>query len=63
MRRLESELLPLGLDLRRKNEFNDKAELEALVENIKHEYYQAYKLAYPSEAWLNLLCDGKSLGC
>lgn len=41
-----SELESLGIDPERKNELNDKEELQALAENIKETYYQDYKTTY-----------------
>ena len=43
---LQTELLSLGIECKRKNEFNDKDELEALATAIKEVYYQDYKTAY-----------------
>ncbi len=42
----QNELKSLGIEPRRQNELNDKAELEALAEIIKAVYYQDYKTAY-----------------
>ncbi len=42
----QNELKSLGIELKRENELNDKAELEALAEIIKQVYYQDYKTAY-----------------
>jgi hypothetical protein len=42
----ENELKSLGIEPRRQNDLNDKAELEALAEIIKAVYYQDYKTAY-----------------
>ena len=42
----ENELKSLGIEPRRPNDLNDKAELEALAEIIKQVYYQDYKTAY-----------------
>ena len=42
----ENELNSLGIDPKRKNDLNDKEELEALSDNIKQVYYQNFKLAY-----------------
>jgi hypothetical protein len=36
----------LGIEPKRENELNDKAELEALAEIIKQASYQDYKMAY-----------------
>ena len=43
---LQSELSSLGIECKRKNEFNDKKELEALATAIKEVYFQDYKTAY-----------------
>jgi hypothetical protein len=40
------ELQSLGIEPKRKNELNDKEELEALADTIKQVYYQDYKAAY-----------------
>jgi hypothetical protein len=42
----ENELKSLGIEPKRENELNDKAEPEALAEIIKQVYYQDYKTAY-----------------
>ncbi len=42
----ENELRSLGIEPKRENELNDKAEIEALAEMIKQVYYQDYKTAY-----------------
>ena len=42
----ENELKSLGIEPERKNELNDKEELQALAEIIKEVYYQDYKTAY-----------------
>jgi hypothetical protein len=42
----QNELESLGIEPRRPNDLNDKAELEALAEIIKQVYYQDYKTAY-----------------
>ena len=42
----ENELDSLGVKPRRKNELNDRQELEALADNIKQAYYQNFKLVY-----------------
>jgi hypothetical protein len=44
----KTELKSLGIEPKRKNELNDKAELEALTDNLKQTYYQDYKTAYGS---------------
>jgi hypothetical protein len=43
---LQVELDSLGIDCKRKNELNDKEELEALATAIKEVYFQDYKTAY-----------------
>ena len=40
-----NELVSLGIQPKRKNDLNDKEELEALADNIKQVYYQDYKTA------------------
>jgi hypothetical protein len=45
----ENELKSLGIEPKRENELNDRAELEALAEMIKQVYYQDYKTAYGDE--------------
>jgi hypothetical protein len=42
----QNELRSLGIEPKRQNDLNDKAELEALAESIKAVYYQDYKTAY-----------------
>ena len=42
----QSELRSLGIDCKRKNELNDKQELQALATAIKEVYFQDYKTAY-----------------
>ncbi|HEV8387188.1 MAG TPA: hypothetical protein VGQ03_06160 [Nitrososphaera sp.] len=42
----ENELDSLGVKSRRKNDLNDRQELEALADNIKQAYYQNFKLVY-----------------
>jgi hypothetical protein len=46
---LQSELSSLGVDCKRKNELNDKQELEGLATAIKEVYFQDYKTAYQEE--------------
>ena len=41
-----SELQSLGVSAKRKNEMNDKKELQDLTENIKQKMYKEYKAAY-----------------
>jgi hypothetical protein len=41
-----SELRSLGVSTKRKNDLNDKKELQDLTENIKQELYREYKTAY-----------------
>jgi hypothetical protein len=43
---LYGELSSLAVECKRRNELNDKDELEALVTTIKEVYYQDYKTAY-----------------
>jgi hypothetical protein len=43
---LQTELSPLGIECKKRNEFNDKEELEALATDIKEAYFQDYKTAY-----------------
>ncbi len=43
---LQTELRSLGIECKRRNEFNDKEELEALATAIKEVYFQNYKTAY-----------------
>jgi hypothetical protein len=40
------ELQSLGIDIKRKNELNNKQELEELARIIKQSMYEDYKLAY-----------------
>ncbi len=44
----QNELASLNIEPKRKNEFNDKEELEALATAIKEVYFQDYKTAYSS---------------
>jgi len=46
----QHELESLDLEPKRKNELNDKEELESLAENIKQAYYQDYKTASSSSS-------------
>jgi hypothetical protein len=46
---LQNELRSLGIECKRRNEFNDKEELEALATAIKEVYFQDYKTAYDNE--------------
>ena len=41
-----SELRSLGVSPKRRNDLNDKKELQDLTENIKQALYQEYKTAY-----------------
>jgi hypothetical protein len=43
---LEADLNSLGIEPKKKNELNDKEELQNLVDNIKDSMYQDYKTAY-----------------
>jgi hypothetical protein len=47
----QNELQSLGIEPKRQNELNDKAELEALAESIKLVYFQDYKTAYGSNKY------------
>jgi hypothetical protein len=42
----ENELSSLGIECKRKNEFNDNEELKTLAIAIKQVYFQDYKTAY-----------------
>jgi len=42
----QDELSSLAIECKRRNELNDKGELEALANAIKEVYYQDYKTAY-----------------
>ncbi|HEU0143296.1 MAG TPA: hypothetical protein VFQ47_00790 [Nitrososphaera sp.] len=44
----QNELASLNVEPKRKNELNDKGELEALATAIKEVYFQDYKTAYSS---------------
>ncbi len=44
----KNELASLNIEPKRKNELNDKGELEALATAIKEVYFQDYKTAYSS---------------
>jgi hypothetical protein len=46
---LNSELKSLGIHPKKKNELNDKEELQELADNIKQSLYQDYKTAYSDE--------------
>jgi hypothetical protein len=46
---LNSELKSLGIHPKKKNELNDKEELQGLADNIKQSLYQDYKTAYSDE--------------
>jgi hypothetical protein len=45
----QNELSSLNIEPKRKNELNDKKELEALATAIKEVYFQDYKSAYGSK--------------
>ena len=45
----QNELRSLGIESKRKNQLNDKEELQALADSIKQVYYQDYKTAYNEE--------------
>lgn len=42
----QNELSSLGIECKRKNEFNDNKELETLANAIKRVYFHDYKAAY-----------------
>jgi hypothetical protein len=44
----QNELASLNVEPKRKNELNDKGELQALATAIKEVYFQDYKTAYSS---------------
>jgi hypothetical protein len=46
---LRTELSSLGIECKRKNEFNDYGELDALATTIKEVYFQDYKTAYSDD--------------
>ena len=43
---LQTELSSLGIESKKRNEYNDKEELEILATAIKEAYFQGYKTAY-----------------
>lgn len=57
----QNELNSLGIEPKRRNEFNDKEELQGLAEIIKQIYYQEYKAAYSGKeedkSRFKYLCD------
>ena len=59
--RLQSELSSLGVDCKRKNELNDKEELEALATAIKEVYFQDYKQIFHCIFYLQGCLDNNSL--
>ena len=46
---LKNELKSLGVEPKRKNQLNDKEELESLSDNIKQAMFQDYKVAYSEQ--------------
>lgn len=52
---LLNELSSLGVYCKRRNEFNDKEELEALVIALKEVYFQDYKTAYDGNEMIRIL--------
>ena len=46
---LKNELKSLGVEPRRKNQLNDKEELQNLSDNIKQAMFQDYKVAYSEQ--------------
>jgi len=57
---LQAELSSLGIECKRKNEFNDKKELEALANDIKEVYFQDFKTAYNDDKDDREIIDKKS---
>ena len=57
---LQAELSSLGVECKRKNEFNDKKELEALANAIKEVYFQDFKTAYNDVKGDREIIDKKS---
>jgi hypothetical protein len=55
-----NELMSLAIEPRRKNEFNDKEELEALAIAIKEVYFQDYKTAYNGNSSKREIIDKES---
>jgi hypothetical protein len=51
---LQIELSSLGIACKRKNELNDKEELEGLATAIKEVYFQDYKTAYQEDAQIEI---------
>lgn len=43
---LEAELRSLGIEPGKKNELNDEAELQNLIDNVKESMFQDYKTAH-----------------
>ena len=50
---LRAELSSLSIECKRKNELNDREELEGLVTAIKQVYFQDYKTAYANGSEAN----------
>jgi rubrerythrin len=46
---LKNELESLGVEPKRKNQLNDKEELQNLSDNIKQAMFQDYKVAYSEQ--------------
>jgi hypothetical protein len=46
---LKNELESLGVEPKRKNQLNDKEELQNLSDNIKQTMFQDYKVAYSEQ--------------
>ena len=46
---LKNELESLGVEPKRKNQLNDKKELQSLSDNIKQAMFQDYKVAYSKQ--------------
>jgi len=56
----QDELSSLGIECKRKNEFNDKKDLEALANAIKEVYFQDFKTAYNDDKCQREVIDKKS---
>jgi hypothetical protein len=50
---LKNELKSLGVEPKRKNQLNDKEELQNLSDNLKQAMFQDYKVAYSEEGDLH----------
>ena len=50
---LKNELKSLGVEPKRKNQLNDKEELQNLSDNLKQAMFQDYKVAYSEQGDLH----------